>query len=69
MWKSDSPAYADVCSKLLGEFIIKRSIQVGLPLLLKHVFSETIFFTSYSDKNCDKHGSVSSALKSPIRSN
>ena len=70
LWKSDSPVViVDVFWKLLGEFVIKRSTQLGLSLLLKHVFSEIIFFASYSNKNCDKHGSVSSALNSSIRRN
>ena len=51
---------------MLGEFLIKRSVKLGLSLLLKHVFSGKLFFASYSNKNCNKYGSVSSALKSPI---
>ena len=44
LWKSDSPVViADVFSKLLGESVIKRSMQLVLSLLLKHVFSEKIF--------------------------
>ena len=48
---------------------IKRSKELGLFLLLKQVFSFTRGIASYSNENCDKHGSVSSALKSLVNRN
>ena len=52
---------AFVFSKLEELFVMTRSIQLGLLRLLKQVGSLTIFFAFISKRNCESHGSHSSA--------
>ena len=52
---------AFVFSKLEELFVMTRSIQLGLLRLLKQVGSLTIFFAFISKRNCESHGSDSSA--------
>ena len=42
---------------------------MGLPLVLYKFFSETLFFVSYLNKKCDKHGSESYTFKPPVKRN
>ena len=68
LWKSDSPVVITVVFwKLVLEFVTKRSMQLGLFLLLKHVFSLTRYEKSLQFRNSDKHDSVSSAFIGEVR--
>ena len=51
--------------KLLGLSVTKRSIQLGLLVLLKQVFCCTKFLESLLNRNSDITGSASSMIKSP----
>ena len=51
--------------KLLGLSVTKRSIQLGLLVLLKRVFCGTKFLESLLNRNSDITGSASSMIKSP----
>ena len=44
----------------------KRSIQLGLLVLLKQVFCRTKFLESLLNRNSDITGSASSMIKSPV---
>ena len=55
--------------KLLGLSVTKRSIQLGLLVLLKQVFCCTKFLESLLNRNSDITGSASSMIKSPASRN
>ena len=67
-WSSGSGS-SMVFWKLLGLSVTKRSIQLGLLVLLKQVFCCTKFLESLLNRNSDITGSASSMIKSPASRN